>query len=181
MNRQEQQVKERWFFNVISNRVSKGFIDVEGNDWIEITAKEKAYIEAKHEGYELRETDGSDDFISFAETTPWALLCIRWVKVPVKQEPKFIEYVISKNIDEEYICDVEHREQVKMLYELPSIVGFAGVKFEGQKSAEWCMFTTAFVTDKGVPCAWTLNDDGTQVANVPATPIAAMFYIKGEK
>jgi len=100
----------------------------------------------------------------------------------VKASRKFVEYPIKQD-GAYHICKVRHLGlgySTVRIHELPSIVGFAGVKFEGQKSSEWCMFTTAFLTDKGTPCAWTLSDDGTEVANLPATPIAARFYINGE-
>ncbi len=82
----EDRPKERGFFNIITKEAytplpinCKDF--EQSPDWIEITTKEKEYIETKHEGYELRKIDGSDDFIVFSETTPWAWLCIRWVRV----------------------------------------------------------------------------------------------------
>jgi hypothetical protein len=173
----EDRPKERWLFHIPSKTVySYTWSQKQDNkDWIKITAGQKRYLETKHEGYELLVAKKGDRVICLAcgreeicgtdFTSDCDINGIRWVKVPVKQEPCFVEYVISKNIDEEYICDVEHREHVKMLYELPSIVGFAGYKFFWEDGTE---------TDWLEDCPF-IQPDGT-----PATPIAARFYIKGE-
>jgi hypothetical protein len=85
--------------------------------------------------------------------------------VPVKQEPKFVEYPIhTKGIY--YECRIKHLDFDAYSYELPSIVGFAGVKFK--------------LNDNGLESNWTGNLTYHYETKEPATPIAARFYIKGE-
>ncbi len=168
--------KDRWFFHTFSHEiltsediVERGF-DPLKHGWIEINKRERKYLETKHEGYELGfVTRGcvymgcyGDELIAERDKEAYLPFAggIRWVK----QEPKYVEYEVSKNIYGEYICDVEHIEQVKMLHELPSIVGFAGVKF----------------ADTGFGYCWFGYPSWIKPNGQPATPIAARFYINGE-
>ena len=79
----------------------------------------------------------------------------------------FVEYPIY--IDEgEYRCNVKHHNNSGRagLHVLPSIVGFAGVKFK--------------LDDNGLESNWTGNLTYHYETKAPATPIAARFCIKGD-
>ena len=83
------------------------------------------------------------------------------------KEPMFVEYPITlnPNMTLGYRVEITHlfkQSRVEVpLHKLPSIVGFAGVKF-AEKKGEWSMPVTGFQKHDGIPL----------------TPIAARFYIK---
>jgi hypothetical protein len=93
----------------------------------------------------------------------------RFVRVPVKKGPKFVEYPITCRGGKYYECSVTHVNDICSLFELPSIVGFAGVKFEGIEKDGFRTILSAVIYNPD------LNED------IPATPIAARFWIEGEK
>jgi hypothetical protein len=84
-----------------------------------------------------------------------------------EDRPKFVEYPIFD--DYGWSCSVEHLRKrdesvLYSLHELPSIVGFAGVKF----------------ADIGFDDSWFGCPSWIKPNGQPATPIAARFYINGE-
>jgi len=104
----EDRAKGQWLFHIPSKTVySYSWNDqMKSSDWIEITADQKAYLETKHEGYELRkqmfgdlciELDGGKRHIHSIpplETIGGFL----WVRVPVEVEPS-IEELAQNLID----------------------------------------------------------------------------------
>lgn len=89
-------------------------------------------------------------------------------RVPDNVEPCFVEYpvTINRNMTMGYRCKIDHiNNSVVPIHKLPSIVGFAGIKYRKADGKE-----TNFL-DR---CVYT------QGSNSPATPIAARFEIKGE-
>ena len=93
-----------------------------------------------------------------------------------KAEPRFVEYPIV-NDHGFWRVTVEHIELTDMrdhlLGELPSIVGFAGVQFEGQSERDWWHMEVALFIDDDGDLATTRTVDG----EAPATPIKAQFYV----
>jgi hypothetical protein len=190
----EDRVNERWAFNTHWHNITpivKGTLwtqetDVDG--WIEITAEQKEYLENKPKaeaGFEwvLKAPESGETIMSpdqftgspkHIRTWPHEFGCqidylnrIRWVKVPVEQEPCFVEYPIFYSESRmAWMCIVEHQKMNdRFLHELPSIVGFTGdILFRYSDGTEQWRYA---ITDR--------NRDGT-----PATPIAARFYINGE-
>jgi hypothetical protein len=91
-------VKERWFFNTKTKKIISDLIyrrhdlDCFEESWIEITAEQKAYLETKHEGYELRkpmfgdfciELDGSKRHVHSIPPLK-TIGGMLFVKVPIK-------------------------------------------------------------------------------------------------
>jgi hypothetical protein len=165
-------VKERWVFDTETKEVLL-FHNTMLADYrrIEITAEQKAYLEAKPEpveGFEwvLKVPEKGDNwmaecgFVCCGDPNPdMSLNGIRWTQVPV--EPRFVEYPIFFG-DVWWKCAIEHKNVVARLHELLSIVGFTGdVLFHYADGSEQWRYT---LTDR--------NRDGT-----PATPIKARFYI----
>jgi hypothetical protein len=189
----EDRPKERLFFNTKSKDVvsvlphNEHFVGTLLG-WIEITAEQKRYLETKPEpvaGFEwvLKVPESGETIMSpdqftgspkHIRTWPHEFGCqidylnrIRWVKVPVEQEPCFVEYPIFYSESRmAWMCIVEHQKMNdRFLHELPSIVGFTGdILFRYSDGTEQWRYT---LTDR--------SRDGT-----PATPIAARFYINGE-
>jgi hypothetical protein len=92
-------------------------------------------------------------------------------QLPEPVKPRFVEYdIIQDGLF--YACSVSHlrNKDESVLFnlsDLPSIVGFAGVKF---------------LLCDGTESSWTACLTCHYRANAPATPIKARFYItKGEK
>lgn len=99
-----------------------------------------------------------------------------------KPQPQalFVEYPISNEAGQYYcLIGTEVFDKIDNIpiHELPSIVGFAGVRFvEGGQT--WHMNTCALVDEFGAFTDYeNVNGDRTK----PATPIAARFYVKEEK
>ena len=177
--------KERfWFFNPISKTIMSADRSPRC-EYIKITAEQKAYLETKPKeeaGFEWVLKEAIDSTLYKARSIVAALVSdgypstnelngIRWVKVP-KVEPRFVEYLITIE-DGKYYCKVDHQpiSNTYDLHQLQSIVGFAGVRFEwenGIKSA-W------------LDCITVISEkDKSGFGGIPATPIAARFYLKGE-
>jgi hypothetical protein len=109
----KEEPKERWFFNVHSKNITKDTIlcddDIDAG-WIEITAEQKAYLETKpkaeagfewvlkvHEQGYARWMDFNGDYCGYGVVTDEELNHIRWVRVPVKVESKFVDGVALIN------------------------------------------------------------------------------------
>jgi len=191
INRAPEPVKERWFFNTKScTLISSWFQELKDHDkergWIEITAEEKAYIETEPEpkaGFEwvLKVPEDGERWlckksriespkVGISSCPNERINGIRWTLVPVKVEPRFVEYDIIKD-GLFYACSVGHLrdkdESVLFnLSDLPAIVGFAGYKFR---------------LDDGTETDWLEDCPHIQRDGSPATPIKARFYVGGGK
>jgi len=179
-------VKERWLLQKHTNQIVSVAQDYHyagcdiTNGWIEITAEQKAYIETKPEpveGFEwvlkVPNERKKEKFMSVGGAlisdcralNMARLNGIRWTQVPVKVEPRFVEYPIYSG-DVWWKCDIEHKNVVARLHELSSIVGFNGVKF---------------LLCDGTESDWTGCLTYHYEAKAPATPIKARFFVGGEK
>lgn len=99
---------------------------------------------------------------------------------PEKKEDHFIECPISNEAGKYYRLippPVWDELDNIPIHELSSVVGFAGIQFEGQNSDEWYMELAAFIGTEG--------DDKGYISWVscefykPATPIRARFIVNG--
>jgi hypothetical protein len=80
---------------------------------------------------------------------------------------RFVEYPITAGCGKWYCCMMNDGIAHSVpLHELPSIVGFAGVKFD---------------LGEGLESTWTSSLVYHYEAKAPATPIAARFYVKEVK
>jgi hypothetical protein len=94
-----------------------------------------------------------------------------------KKEPKFVEYPITINnlMTLGYRCVVTHIYNSEVpLHKLPSIVGFAGVQFEGQNDNKlWNIELSMFINEEGGICSICMDGE-----HKPATPIKARFLVE---
>lgn len=170
---------ERWFYcnkkRTISDDETCGDKSIcEG--CVEIPAEDVEYVEGliKLLGdglgkYEFRKVKDGDfvlrrDGVEF-EKDPMHVTEYAFVRKPAK-EPRFVEYPITVRAGKYYECAVPHIPDICSLFELPSIVGFAGIKYRKGDGTE---------TNFRDRCVFT------QGGKEPATPIAARFYVKESK
>jgi hypothetical protein len=95
---------------------------------------------------------------------------------------RWVEYPIVVDECNEYVCFVIHhadnRSTVELnITELPSVVGFGGVQFEGQAKEEfWTHNLSANIDQDGV--LWNVSQHSGD-SRMPAAPIKARFRVKG--
>lgn len=90
-----------------------------------------------------------------------------------KKEGRWVEYPIYYAIDY-WSCNVKHYESrvsLHKLHELPSIVGFGGVQFEGQSVEDSWSHDLTCVLDGG----WVYTQ--FRGGRKPATPVKARFWV----
>ena len=172
---QIQEPARRWYCNELrklhenSIKVFKGDIEVPASDieYVRDCLKRPDIAE-----FEYRMTTAGCGYINFygqVDTqTPYEAMAMRFVrkaKPVAKMVQKFVEYPITIQDGHFYVCGLVHIPDHCSLHELPSMVGFTGeILFQcSNKTKEWK--------------AWGHEMTMCSSDGVPATPIAARFYI----
>lgn len=107
-------------------------------------------------------------------------MAMRFVRRPVNmvKPDRFVEYpiTVSDRLTLGYRCTISHAHNSEVpLHKLPSIVGFAGIWFDGQKECgSWCMNPTMLIDEQG---ALHTFDNG-EVPLKPAVPMKARYEVK---
>jgi hypothetical protein len=194
---------KRWFFNLTSNELFECAGEgpqleaclrskLRGNS-IEVREEDLPYLEKPEGEWAFRQLERGDQAICFLSSGATdqtyfyngddqqteRLSGYRWCKPRepvVAKAPEWVEYPIYAEVWREdharFVCDYEG--DAVPVHELPSIVGFAGVQFEGQEDEnEWFTHLAGGI-DNGV--TFTCLDASDQDEKV-ATPIKARFYV----
>jgi hypothetical protein len=91
---------------------------------------------------------------------------------------RFVPYPIYEK-NGMWWCNIKHLKTTcpYCIDQLPRIVGFAGVMFEGQEEEEeWRTVITQYIDDEGFPWGYSCDNGDRKLA----TPIKARFWVKGE-
>lgn len=162
------------------------------NDAIELNQAEAEYVQnpPAGAGWELRAASWGDEYkpaggcvVTFEAgvyNPANSEFISGWLYCRARQEEKkgeWVEYDIYSD-NGFWSCDVIHLnlpgEGRLMLYELPSIVGFGGVQFDGQRDkSEWNMTLSMCIG----PDRFLFSSVCEDAEYKPATPINARFYI----
>jgi hypothetical protein len=178
-------VQKGWLNGELRNITTESdkYLYENSEDWIEIkTDEELSYVKNRLDGCRFGKPNNNDLFKPNFDGSKRFLYGYRWIKIPEqKKKPVYVEYPIfvSKDRTLGYRCEIKHMKSLVEipLHKLPSLVGFAGVQFEGQNDNKlWNVELSLFINEEGGLCSLCMDGE-----HKPATPIKARFLVEEKK